>query len=259
MLAQLLHVLVVWAATAPPVQGGRPQDVVALQAVAPTIEQDIRYAKSHNFTGTKVPGYDTAECLLTAVTAQALKEAQKELNVFGLGLKVYDCYRPARAVRFFAEWAKTPQQSTMAAEFFPRTPKEQLHAMGYIAHRSGHSRGSTVDITLVPYPAVAQVPFVTGQELQACILPRGRRFGDNSLDMGTGFDCLDVLAHTECPSVGQDARRNRLLLRQVMRRYGLINYPKEWWHFTYYNEPHKGQAFDFVIGAQPTQNAAPPL
>lgn len=238
--------------TQPP---GLPADFVYLRQVAPGIEQDMRYATAHNFTGGPVPGYAAGECIVTRAAAQALAAAQTELNSFGLGLKVYDCYRPLRAVRHFAAWAADGRPSPMAAEFFPRTPKDMLHQQGYIAHRSGHSRGSTVDVTLVPYPAVPQATYRPGQPLKACTLPAPARFADNSLDMGTGFDCLDVLAHTQDPRVSQEGRKNRLLLRQVMRRYGLINYAKEWWHHTYFNEPYKNQMFDAQVTAAPGAQA----
>lgn len=251
MIAQALFVLLCSATTGATVPKGLPPDFVYLRLVAPGIEQDIRYAGAHNFTGAPVPGYDAAECVLTRPTAEALLAAQTELNVFGLGLKVYDCYRPTRAVQHFAAWAIDGKIGPMAQEFFPNTPKSMLHARGYIAHRSGHSRGSTIDVTLVPYPAVAQAPFLPGQPLVPCTAPVSKRYADNSLDMGTGFDCLDGAAHTQCASISTCGRRNRLLLRQVMRRYGLINYAKEWWHYTYFNEPYRAQTFDAPLTACP--------
>ena len=211
------------------------------------VVQDMRYGGPHNFTGRRVPGYEAPRCVLTRRTAEALAQAQNELQIFGLGLKVYDCYRPERAVAFFGQWAEDANDTLMAQEFYPKLDKRRLHALGYIAHRSGHSRGSTVDLTLVPYPAGLQESYREGMPLRPCTQPLEQRFGDNGLDMGTGFDCLDPRAHTENPDIGTEARRNRLLLRQVMRRYGLINYPKEWWHYTYYNEPFKKRTFDFVI------------
>lgn len=224
-----------------------PPGFVELAQVAPSIEQDMRYASTHNFTGKKAPGYGSGRCVLTAVTAQALEQAQKELNIFGLGIKVYDCYRPERAVHYFSQWALSKADVSMSQEFFPGIDKNILHSSGYIAHRSGHSRGSTVDLTLVRYPAVAQPTFTFGEPLKNCTLPANQRFADNSLDMGTGFDCFDPRAHTQSANISAQARINRLLLRQVMRRYGLINYPKEWWHYTFYAEPFKNKTFDFSL------------
>jgi len=231
-----------WALAAP-----LPPGFVYLEEVAPSIVQEMRYGGPHNFTGQKVPGYELPRCVLTGQTAQALAQAQHELQVFGLGLKVYDCYRPQRAVDFFGRWAEDGADRSMAQEFYPTLDKRRLFALGYIAHRSGHSRGSTVDLTLIANPPGSQEVYGAGAPLRPCTLPYGKRFGDNSLDFGTGYDCFDPRSHTENPDVGAEARRNRLLLRQVMRRYGLINYPKEWWHYTYYNEPFKTRSFDFVI------------
>jgi D-alanyl-D-alanine dipeptidase len=231
-----------WALTAP-----LPPGFVYLEEVAPTIVQEMRYGGPHNFTGQQVPGYQKPRCVLTRQTALALAQAQRELQAFGLGLKVYDCYRPQRAVDFFGQWALDAADRRMAQEFYPDMDKRRLHGSGYIAHRSGHSRGGTVDLTLIADPAGPQEVYGDGAPLRPCTLPYGERFGDNSLDMGTGYDCFDPRAHTENPNIRAEARRNRLLLRQVMRRYGLINYPKEWWHYTYYNEPFKQRTFDFVI------------
>ena len=223
-----------------------PPSFVYLDQVAPSIEQAIRYAGAQNFTGAPVPGYSAPRCILTAVTAQALASAQRELNVFGLGLRVYDCYRPQRAVDHFARWVERPTQAETERVYFPGIPKARVHTAGYLAHRSGHSRGSTVDLTLVTM-AEPVVATKTGPKEASCALPAALREHDGSIDMGTAFDCFDPKAHTENATIGAQARVMRLLLRQVMRRYGLINYPKEWWHFSYYAEPHKTTYFDFEV------------
>jgi D-alanyl-D-alanine dipeptidase len=231
-----------------PISGRPPADFVALEAIAPDIVQDIRYAGPHNFTGAPVPGYGRARCLLTAPTARALASAQAELMAFGLGLKVYDCFRPHRAVLHFAAWAEQPAEQRAKAEFYPSVDKARVHRLGYIAHQSGHSRGSTVDVTLVPYPAPPEPAYRPGQRLVSCAAPRELRFADNSLEMGTGYDCFDARANTQSPNIPPAARAHRLLLRAVLHRWGLINYPKEWWHFTLAGEPHRHEAFDFDLG-----------
>lgn len=225
-----------------------PQGFADLAAVAPHIGQEMRYAGSHNFTGAPVPGYSAARCLLTVAAAQALRQAQDELEIFGLGLKVYDCYRPERSVAHFAAWAEDAGTQSAGAEFFPRLRKQELHRMGYIAHQSAHSRGSTVDLTLVPYPPVAADPLPGAAAPHgSCIAPKRLRSPDTSLDMGTGYDCLDPLAHTASPQIAPTARINRLLLREILRRYGFINYAKEWWHYSHFTGAKDLRAFNFVI------------
>lgn len=135
----------------------------------------------------------------------------------------------------------------MKAEFYPSVHKRDLFAEGYIAERSGHSRGSTVDLTIIPLPAPRQPRFRPGQTLAPCTLPADRRFPDNSLDMGTGYDCFDPLSHTENPDIEPDAARNRLLLRAVMEKHGFRNYEKEWWHFTLHDEPFPATWFDHPV------------
>jgi D-alanyl-D-alanine dipeptidase len=185
--------------------------------------------------------------MLTPPAAAALSAAQTELRSYGLSLKVYDCYRPQRAVDEFVAWAKDLGDTKMKAEFYPRVEKTNLFKDGYIAAKSGHSRGSTVDLTLIPIPAPPQEEFASGQRLRDCTLPASRRFGDDSLDMGTGFDCFDPLAHTANPDLGAQQRRNRLLLKSTMEKFGFRNLPEEWWHYTLKDEPYPNQYFDVPI------------
>ena len=139
----------------------------------------------------------------------------------------------------------------MKPEFYPRVDKSTLFDDGYIAERSGHSRGSTVDLTLVALPAVDTVPYVSGQVLVDCTAPQQVRFPDNSIDMGTGFDCFDTLANTSDPRIGGDQMKNRTLLLEGLERQGFVNYDKEWWHFTYqpagFGEPYPQTFFDFPV------------
>jgi D-alanyl-D-alanine dipeptidase len=240
-----MHYLLFALLLAPKATAPLPQGFVYLADVAPTIVQDLRYAQAHNFTGAKVPGYTSGRCILTQPAAEALRQAQQEFLAFGLTLKVYDCYRPQVAVDAFAAWAQKPEATAAQTEFYPTLNKAVLHASGYIAHRSGHSRGSTVDLTLVPLPVTPEPAYRVGELQVSCTAAHGERWPDNSIDMGTGYDCFDVRAHTQNTDIPAQARIHRLLLRATLRRYGMINYPKEWWHYSYYNEPfQKGFAFD---------------
>jgi zinc D-Ala-D-Ala dipeptidase len=219
-----------------------PPQFVALDQVAPAILQDMRYATRHNFVGRRIRGYSKPVCLLTRAAARALKRAQSRLRPRGYTLKVYDCYRPQRAVDHFVSWASTHDQR-MKREFYPRVDKSRLFADGYIARRSGHSRGSTVDLTLVRLPAKPQPPW-TG-ELVPCYARN--RYPDNTVEMGTGFDCFDTLSHTRDPRIRGRARANRRLLRRTLERVGFENYENEWWHFTLRNEPFPNRYFDFPV------------
>lgn len=235
------------AHAAPEADSQAPEEFVALRDVDPTILEEVRYAGPHNFVGERVPGYREPICLLTRRTAEALHEAQKTLLARGYGLKVYDCFRPQRAVDHYAAWSKNPGDRRMKGEFYPDVAKSALFDEGYIDERSGHSRGSTVDLTAVKLPALPQRPFVPGEPLAPCTAPKGERFPDNGLDMGTGFDCFDPLAHTDDPRVSQQARKNRDFLRQTLESVGMQNYPGEWWHFTLTAEPFPETYFDFPV------------
>lgn len=225
-----------------------PPDFVALQQVDPTILQDIRYLTPHNFTAEPVDGYQAPMCILTRPAAEALARAQRGFTERGYTLKVYDCYRPQRAVNDFVRWAEDLPDQRMKAEFYPRVDKSTLFDDGYIAERSGHSRGSTVDLTLVALPdAEPTADYRPGQPLVDCAAPQQLRFPDNSVDMGTGFDCFDSLANTGDPRIHGDAAKNRLLLLEGLEREGFVNYDKEWWHFTYQPEPYPGTFFDFPV------------
>jgi len=225
-----------------------PSDFVALGDVDPTILQEIRYFTEHNFTGDPVDGYLKPMCILTRPAAAALARAQQDFIEQGYTLKVYDCYRPQRAVNDFVAWAEDVGDRRMMAEFYPRVDKSVLFDDGYIAQRSGHSRGSTVDLTLVRLPAVESASYIPGQPLVDCTAPQPLRFADNSIDMGTGFDCFDPLAHTLNPLIEGAEHKNRLLLTEGLEQQGFVNYDKEWWHFTYQPEPYPDTFFDFPIG-----------
>jgi len=184
---------------------------------------DMRYFGSHNFVGTRIDGYEAPRCLLTRQAATALAAVESDLESRGLGLKVFDCYRPARAVAHFVRWARDLADLQGKAEFYPEADKRNLFKEGYIASRSGHSRGSTIDITLV-----------TRQD--------GR-----DLDMGSPFDFFGPRSWPSYRGVSEEARNHRALLAGAMRRRGFGPYEREWWHFTLAREPFPNTYFDFAV------------
>jgi zinc D-Ala-D-Ala dipeptidase len=225
-----------------------------LRDIDPTIVQDIRYAGSHNFVGRPIRGYLAAECILSARAAKALETVQRALAEKKLALIVWDCYRPKRAVEDFWQWSQDPTHSEMKAEFYPRIAKEKLFDLGYIARRSAHSRGSTVDLGIVPAGTSSAPPPNPSQPLKACTSPKGERFEDGTVDFGTGYDCLDVLANTSNPLAGRLAPDNRQTLKSSMKAAGFRPYAKEWWHFELVDEPFNGDGFDFEVSAPPSPN-----
>lgn len=198
----------------------RPSAFVDVASEVPGLVVDMRYFGAHNFVGTRVEGYEAPVCILTRQAA-ALAAVQRHLAPRKLGLKVFDCYRPVRAVAHFARWARAPEDGSKA-EFYPDIDKRHLFREGYISQRSGHSRGSTVDLTLVSLP------------------------GREELDMGTPFDFLSPRAGSRA-DISPQQRANRKLLSDAMRAHGFIPYEKEWWHFTLRNEPFPADYFDFPV------------
>lgn len=225
----------------------RPGNFVDIREVIPSVVLDIRYHGPHNFVGTRVDGYHQPLCLVTREAAEALKKVQTELQQFSLSLKIYDCYRPQRAVDHFVRWARDIEDTKTKKEFYPTVDKRKLFRDNYISDKSSHTRGSTADITIVPVPTPVQKKYIQGQPLQACFLPAGKRFKDNSIDMGTGFDCFHELSHPGNQKIGLQQRTNRLLLKTLMDKYGFNNYAEEWWHFTLRNEPYPDTYFNFPV------------
>jgi zinc D-Ala-D-Ala dipeptidase len=221
-----------------------PAGFVYLREVAPTIAQDIRYASPNNFTAAALPGYGAAECVLRREAAEALSRVQADLAAQKLGLKVYDCYRPERAVRAMWHWAHDGGRDG-DKHFFPNTNKQELFSLGYIAARSRHSAGIAVDLTLIPQPASRPVmdrPSPGGD----CTASAAQRPFDTSLDMGTGFDCLNAKSYTRSNAVSPDQRRARETLRAAMSAHGFRNYFREWWHYEF-TGPGEPRGYDFVI------------
>jgi len=207
-----------------PARDAAAAGMVEIRSLVPDISLDIRYAGADNFVGRPVKGYEAAGCYLHEPVAQALARVERSLRPQGLMLRIYDCYRPVRAVQDFVAWAGDLDDQRSKPQYYPNLDKRDLLG-DYISPTSGHSRGATVDLGLL--------------EL------REDRF--EPMDMGTPFDFFDETAHTASPNVSARQRSNRELLRSAMRREGFENYPLEWWHYTYKPEPTPKTAFDFPV------------
>jgi D-alanyl-D-alanine dipeptidase len=235
-------------------QSAMPAGFVYLRRIDPTIAQDIRYAGSDNFIGRPLAGYDAPECILRRDVATALKQVQADLAGHRLALKVYDCYRPERAVRTMARWANDGRRGDATKRFFPRLEKGNL-INGYIAARSRHSIGTAVDLTLVEAPRAPTASFDPAAAYGPCNGPAAQRAPDDSVDMGTGYDCLDADSHTSSTVVGAEQRRWRNRLVAAMAKHGFRNYFREWWHFEYAGSA-LGESHDFPI-RPPAGKASP--
>jgi D-alanyl-D-alanine dipeptidase len=222
-----------------------PGDFVFLRDIDPTILQDIRYAGSNNFVGRPLRGYEAAECVVKQNVALALKSIQQELAKQRLSLKMFDCYRPTRAVADMVAWSRNGKETAAERRYNPAFRKADLFRLGYIATYSGHSTGSALDLTLVDLSADNSATFDPTKTYADCTAPVDARAPEGSVDMGTGYDCSDVKANTAARSITPDQRRWRTLLVAVMAKQGFVNYWKEWWHFS--TPGAGGQAYDFPI------------
>lgn len=202
-----------------------PPNFVYLRDIDPSIVQDMRYAGTNNFTGRSLPGYGAAECVLRRDAAVALKQVQEDLRATGLSLKVYDCYRPQRAVNGMARWAQASEDGR-TRHSYPGLDKHTLFQQGWIAYRSRHSAGIAIDLTLT-HRSDPPAPHGNGD----CDGPRRR--DDGSLDMGTGFDCFSAKSYTRSNAISAEARDNRAKLKAAMTRHGFQNYFREWWHYQF--------------------------
>ena len=209
--------------------------LVDVRTLVPDLSQEIRYAGSHNFVGVPIDGYLAPRCWLKSEAAQALARVEATLRKRHQRLRVYDCYRPARAVAQFVRWMDDPADLRTKAEFYPDLDKPQLRGV-YIAPVSGHSRGGTVDLTLLQCDAQGA----------AC----------TPLDMGTAFDFFGTLANTDNPEASPAQRANRHRLRDAMAAEGFVNLPEEWWHFRLDPEPSPDRYYDVPVTAPPTRDAA---
>jgi zinc D-Ala-D-Ala dipeptidase len=221
--SRLIALLFAFAASVAAADASQPAAMlVDAGATVPGLVADIRYAGSHNFVGRPIDGYRAPRCLLTQSAANALTEVARDVAALGLVIKVFDCYRPTRAVADFVRWARDPKDQAAKAEFYPDVDKRTLFRNGYIASRSGHSRGSTVDLTLA-------------------------RADGAELDMGTPFDFFSPKSWTAAASVTAEQHANRMRLAAAMQRRDFRGYSKEWWHFTLRNEAFPDTYFDVPV------------
>lgn len=202
-----------------------PAGFVVLSEFIPDIIQEIRYHSTYNFIGERIDGYEEPCALLTKEAARALKAVSKEMMVQGYRLKIFDAYRPACAVKHFILWGIEDTDIRMKPYFYPDLDKEELFEKGYIAKLSSHSRGSTVDLTLLDMN--------TGKEL----------------DMGSPFDLFSPMSHPDYKGITEEQYSNRMMLRNVMLRNGFKPIDCEWWHFTLDNEPYPDTYFEFPVSS----------
>ena len=202
-----------------------PSGFVLLADYVPGIIQEIRYHSTYNFVGERIEGYEEPCAILTMEAARALKQACNEFNVQGYRLKVFDAYRPACAVRHFVLWGIEDLDLRMKPFFYPDLEKQELFEKGYIAKESSHSRGSTVDVTLLD--------MATGKEL----------------DMGSPFDFFGEVSHPDYRGITEEQYANRMALQRVMMRSGFEPIDCEWWHFTLKNEPYPDTYFEFPVSS----------
>lgn len=199
---------------------------VLLADYVPSVIQEIRYYSTFNFIGERIDGYEEPCALLTKEAARALREVSNQMIVKGYRLKIFDAYRPARAVKHFVLWGIEDLDLRMKPYFYPDLEKQELFRQGYIAKQSSHSRGSTVDLTLFDMK--------TGQEL----------------DMGSPFDLFSEISHPDNKSVTEKQYNNRMLLQNAMTRSGFVPIGCEWWHFTLADEPYPETYFDFPVSSE---------
>ncbi|HSI68900.1 MAG TPA: M15 family metallopeptidase [Gillisia sp.] len=200
-----------------------PNGFVYVRDVIPDVVVEMRYNTHNNFVGRPIEGYKGNYAVLAEPAAKALKKVQEELKQDGYCLKIFDAYRPQRAVNQFISWARQPGDTLTKQEFYPEVPKNELFERGYIASRSGHSRGSTVDLGVIDAN--------TGE----------------ALEMGSPYDFFGSISHHDTSLISQEHRENRQYLKNIMRKHGFVAYPQEWWHYTFKPESFPQTYFDFLV------------
>ena len=204
-----------------------PAGFSKIESIEPPILVDLRYSGSDNFLGRTVKGYENPKnILLTNETIDALTKVQKNLSKKNLGLKLFDGYRPQKSVNNFVEWAKDLNDTVTKSKYYPNEKKDSLFFKGYISEKSGHSRGSTVDITLIFTDSINY-----GKEL----------------DMGSGWDFFGNKSWIDYDSITDLQKNNRNYLQKIMNQNGFKSFSKEWWHFTLIDEPYPNTYFDFTF------------
>jgi len=200
-----------------------PEGFVYINDFIPNAVIDLRYSTDHNFIGKPIDGYKSQKCIISKKAAIALKEVEKELAEYGFGIKIFDSYRPQRAVDHFVRWAKVLDDTLTKSEFYPTVDKKDLFKKGFITSKSSHTRGSTVDLTIINLK------------------------DEKKLDMGSNFDYFGKLSWVISSNITTEQQAHRALLQIIMKKNGFKNYSKEWWHFTLKNEPFPKTYFDFPV------------
>jgi len=198
-------------------------DFVLLSDAVPNVILEIRYYSTYNFVGDRIDGYEQPVALLTREAAAALREVSNDLAARGYRLKIYDAYRPQKAASHFLRWALDYEDTRMKAYFYPELEKNRLFPQGYISEHSSHSRGSTVDLTLINMDT------------------------EKEADMGGAFDWFGELSHSDCKDITEEQYANRMILREAMMAHGFKPLEEEWWHFTLENEPYPDTYFTFPV------------
>jgi zinc D-Ala-D-Ala dipeptidase len=222
-----------------------PGGFVYLRDIDPTIIQDIRYATSNNFVGRPLAGYQAGECVVKREVGLRLKNIQQELAKQKLSLKMFDCYRPARAAMDMVKWSRNGRETPAERRYNPAFHKADLFRLGYIAAYSGHSTGSALDLTLVDLTADNSAAFDPARSYADCTASVEKRAPEGSIDMGTGYDCSDLKANTRSSAITAEQRKWRNTLVAAMAKQGFVNYFREWWHFSL--PAAGGEAYDFPI------------
>jgi D-alanyl-D-alanine dipeptidase len=241
ILIALLAIASISSASAQLLPGG----FVYLRDIDPTIIQDIRYATTNNFVGRPLAGYGAGECVVKREVGLRLKAVQQALAAQNLSLKMFDCYRPERAVADMVAWAGNGKETVAERRYNPAFSKADLFRLGYIATHSQHSTGAALDLTLVDLTADNSAAFDPARAYADCTASAAARAPEGSVDMGTGYDCSDVKAHTASGLITPAQRRWRNVLVAAMAKQGFVNYSKEWWHFSQSGAGR--QAYDFPI------------
>lgn len=225
-----------------------PSDFVFLKEIDATLIENARYATHENFMGRPVPGYFTTNIVATRQAAIRLQQINTKFKQQGYTLVIYDGYRPQRAVEAFIHWSQDLADQIAKPDYYPTIDKKDVFDLGYVSKRSGHTRGSTFDITIIQSDKMLKTITKSRRELyDGKTIPF---LDDNTVDMGSSFDLLHEISHHDSPllvNAQHNAMRN--FLRDTMKEYGFKEYKKEWWHYTLIDEPYPDTYFDFIVPA----------
>ena len=224
----------------------KPNDIVDVRTQIPNVKHDIRYFSKRNFIGEEIMGYLASKSYLQHNAAKSLARVQADLKERNLELIIYDCYRPQLAVNHFVKWAKENNDIKMKHIFYPEVPKNELFKRGYIASKSGHSKGNTIDLGLITKGSV--MTSISKLPLNDCrkkLTNKDRKAG--LIEMGTHYDCFDELSHTKNPKISEEAKYNRNVLVSTMKKHGFRNYSKEWWHFSFKENLYPNTYHNFFV------------